>query len=64
MVNHFPNQTLTPLLKDYWQKHDNVKIEESKEGITEINPATPKEKVKLRVEDGVYSSSLAVPLQK
>jgi hypothetical protein len=43
-----------------------VKIEDSKEGITwqhlEISSVAPEEKVKL--EDGVYSSSLAVPLQK
>lgn len=65
MVNHFPSQTLTLSLKDYWQKHDNVKIEDSKEGIAqhpEIGSAAPEEKVKL--EDGVYSSSLSVPLQK
>ena len=65
MVNHFSSQTLTPPLKDYWQKHDNVKIEESKEGIAqqpEIRSGTPKEEVKL--EDDVYFSSLAVPVQK
>lgn len=63
MVNHFSSQTLTPSLKDYWQKHDNVKIEESKEGISqqsEISSATPT----VKLEDGAYSSSLAVPLQK
>jgi hypothetical protein len=63
MVTHFSSQTLTPLLKDYWQKHDNVKIEESKEGISqqsEISSATPT----VKLEDGAYSSSLAVPLQK
>lgn len=64
MVNHFPSHTLTPSLNDYWQKNDNVKIEESKEGIAqhpEISSATSTKKVKL--EDDV-SSSLAVPLQK
>jgi len=62
MVSHFTNLNAVSNTR---QKHDNVKLEDSKEGIAwypESSSTTPEEKVKL--EDGVYSSSLAVPLQK